>query len=353
LTDNHNFAVLPPIREGTHSMKPVTLASALAAIGVLCCISPPGAEAGTLPPGYPAYIPVDQYYASQGLGLISATVVFDEVITGDDNNGGYVLRETTWGTVYSEPSPFSINDGGYTANGYVNAGLPIPLTPGTNPIATQPPATTPPAKTTAQKVKWAELGATYALYAASAKELAAQNSAVGNEVAAAALLVVSGVLSGISAHYFALAADPADSDYTEIVTLASLPTLAVPNIPGSTPAETAAWSDLITNTEDVSVLPDAIETSFDRAEGAFDASAPQFWVDLQMEAFNGYDQLADADTANIEADANILGLNTPAAAPVPEPGSLALLGSALFSLMVIRPRHLGFLRRRRDASAVA
>src|SRR5690348_3261844 len=94
---------------------PLRGAAALTAIGVVCCISPPGAEADALPPGYPPYIPVDQYYASQGLGLISATVVFDEVITGNDNNGGYVLRETTWGTVYSEPSPFSINDGGYTA----------------------------------------------------------------------------------------------------------------------------------------------------------------------------------------------------------------------------------------------
>jgi len=110
-------------RVGMVRSRLMRVASALAAIAVVCCISPPGAEADALPPGYPAYIPVDQYYASQGVGLISATVVFNEIFTGTDSNGGYVEGETTWGTVYSEGT--TIEDGGYSTNGYINAGLPF------------------------------------------------------------------------------------------------------------------------------------------------------------------------------------------------------------------------------------
>jgi len=329
-------------------MKPITLgeiatvvsarlrlASALAAIGVVYCISPPGAEADALPPGYPAYIPVDQYYASQGLGLISATVVFDEVITGNDNNGGYVLRETTWGTVYSEPSPFSINDGGYTANGYESAGLPISLQPGTTTnLPTQFPAELPPpVKTPEQKLTWA-------LEIAFIAALAPEIEVLG---ASAELL---GAADGIQSGLLGLLADPVDLNYTQIVTPAAPPVIPPPNFAGMTPAEIAAWTDLTSAIADMSVLPDAIQTSVDRAEGAFQSGAPQFWVDLQSEAFNKYDQLDNADFARVQTDANILGLNA-SAAPVPEPGTLTLLGSALLALLLVGPLHLVFLRRRR------
>jgi len=309
------------------------VASALAAIAVVCCISPPGVEADALPPGYPAYIPVDQYYASQGLGLISATVVFNEVFTGTDNNGGYVEQETTWGTVYSEPSPFSINDGGYTANGYVNAGLRFPIQPENAVLTNAPPASNQPFKDPTL-INNANTWSTYTGNLGTIIGLAGFAGACGSGVA-----ICEGVAAGLglaSLTLFGISIDPIDSNYTVIATPIE-GTVEVPNLP--------VWGDLVSAVNDLSGVSTAIQDSFNRADGAFAAGAPQFWVDLQVYAGEQYDQLAAADMARIEADADSLGLLTNSPVGVPEPGTLALLNTAVLALLLIRSLHIVFLAR--------
>jgi hypothetical protein len=133
--------------------------------------------------------------------------------------------------------------------------------------------------------------------------------------------------------------DPADPDYMDIVIAAPPPPLAVPDFPGLSPTESAAWSDLVPALADISVLSDAIITSFNRAQGAFDAGAPEYWDFLQLYSFNKYDNSSQSDMVQIESDAAILGLDTSSPAAVPEPGTFTLLSGVLVWLCAVRRRN--------------
>jgi hypothetical protein len=132
----------------------------------------------------------------------------------------------------------------------------------------------------------------------------------------------------LGAAFDAIANDPIDPNYTVI----STPTDGT--LGGVGTSTSPVWEDFVSALNDIYGLPGVIQDSFNRAEGAFVAGAPQFWVDLQVYAGEQYAQLAEADLTRIEADAVILGLGT-STPSVPEPGTLTLLGGALFWLGLV------------------
>ena len=144
----------------------------------------------------------------------------------------------------------------------------------------------------------------------------------------------------ISAGLTKIAIDPIDNNYMELAFPGEGSPLIVPTAP--------IWSDLFSALNDLSGLPDAVINSFNRADGAFAASADQFWVDLQTEAATKYFQLIEDDVGRIEVAANILGLNTTVPTAVPEPSTWAmmLLGFAGLGFA-------GWRGRRKTAGAVA
>jgi hypothetical protein len=334
-------------------MKKSDLALAALTIAVIS-----GTTSTTVSAAYVPYVSIDDFFAPDT--VVSATLVNDQVNTGTDANGGFLYRTTIWdGITLFLPGIGTFGGGNYTAMGYVNSALPIPLLSGTSlNLFTQPPASTPPKKTPQQIAQWAADAAQLDVLAAGVNTAA--EVLCPDFVNPIAIIACEASASLVAAQIGAEAngfikdiLDPADPNYTQIVSPASQPVLSAPVFANMTPAQTAAWADLVQNIDALAVLPDAIATSFSRAQGAFDAGAPQFWVDLQSEATDGYTQLAQADMGRIDADGNTLDLNT-SVAGVPEPGTIVLLGSAVLVLiLLIRTQHLVFLPLRRNPSAVA
>ena len=108
----------------------------------------------------------------------------------------------------------------------------------------------------------------------------------------------------------------------------------MPAIPGLSDGQKAAWVDLTASLNALEGIPDAIGTSFNRAHGAFDAGAPEFWQDLQMEAFNEYTELGATYVANIEDDAAVLGFGN----ATPLPATLPLFATGLGALGLLARR---------------
>jgi hypothetical protein len=137
-----------------------------------------------------------------------------------------------------------------------------------------------------------------------------------------------------------IAADPIDPNYQAIATAGVGPGLVAADVPGLSPAQQAALDDLTSALNDISALPDLIQTSFNRAEGAYQASDP-IWESLQLFATGEYAGLAEGDLDRIDADANTLEINlTGAPASVPEPSTLILFSTAATGILFIRSRQL-------------
>jgi hypothetical protein len=324
------------------------------AIGVTAASSTNSANA--LPNGYPPYVDVNTYYADLGQAtygapilVLSEAVFNDQVIVGDDSNGGWVER-TTFADVLTQipvinPSTGDdyITSGQYYQLGYEDAGLPIILTPESSPnLATQPPAPTPPKKTPQQIAQWAADAAINFGLAAAVNSYAPEFClGWGNPIAIlacdASAYLAAAQLQAVGNGFIQDIKDPSDPNYTQIISLELEPVLSALDFPNMTPTETDTWDDFVQNLEALSVLPDAIATSFSRAEGAFEAGAPEFWVDLQLEAMNAYDQLAEVDIGNIQGDADSLGLNT-SVATVPEPSTLTLFCTATIPGLLLLKR---------------
>ena len=102
--------------------------SALTVIGTTL-VAGIAVSAGTLPTGYPPYIDVVSYYASFDDTVLSYEVQSNSYFTADDPNGGYVQRVTVYNVTQIEVplagGGTAITNGGYIANGFVNAGLPF------------------------------------------------------------------------------------------------------------------------------------------------------------------------------------------------------------------------------------
>jgi hypothetical protein len=96
-----------------------------------------------------------------------------------------------------------------------------------------------------------------------------------------------------------LAADPIDLNYMTVA-------LPIPSTPPSLSSSAPPYlTDLVNSETDGDSLATAMMTAFNRAEGTFFSNAPTF-EQLQLDAFNTYEQQLAADLRNIGEDYNQL-----------------------------------------------
>jgi hypothetical protein len=146
---------------------------------------------------------------------------------------------------------------------------------------------------------------------------------------------LTGLLLTASAGFALLAADPADINFMTVALQLSGPTFPPINASALSVTQTNALADFEATLSDIYTLPNAIQDSWNRAQGALSVNN-RVWEAVQLFAFVGYSQMAQEDFSRISADAATLGLMTSITYPIPEPSSLVLLFSACLSLLIIR-----------------
>jgi hypothetical protein len=342
---------------------------------VAFCISS-GAKPDALAAGYaPQYVDVDTFFLSNPNNIsVNATLLSEGVVTNTDANGGYIYEYGQWLPVSVCPKQGScFSTGGYSSQGYINFGLPFNLPSWSSLVDTEaqfaqdlmtgqvhfglPPFPTdlllndPKPQSVIDFTNYAgntlnnagavlgtpgaDAACTFAAVAGCAllpppfdlMSCSAINSA--GQVCNNAGIIIRTAGAGFQA----IANDPIDPNFRGIATPGPSPGLIADVVPGFTQDQQAAWTDLIAALDDIVGLPDAIQTAYNRAEGAF-LGGDQIWEEIQLYAADQYAGLAQDDLTRIVTDAGILGIDLSAPAPVPEPGTLPLLGGALLVWLV-------------------
>jgi hypothetical protein len=290
----------------------------LASVMAIGALATAPADAGTIV--YPPYVDLNTYLAKFGDANVNGVTVSDVQITGSDANGGFIKRETVWagsggGPLYirkvSDPDPahaFGLG-GPYATSGFVNTELKVLLSPTTVSVLAP---TSRPKITQPQKI-------------AAGAEIA------GIVLVTVGLTTVSGgaaagfgvIASQIATHLTTIVKDPADPDYMVLATPGTPPDLTVPDIPGLTEQQIAAWTDLTQTLALWDPLAQAMLDSIDRAQGAYDAG-DNFWAAAQFTAFETYYQQDSIYAAAVNTDAATLGLLSGSTA-VPEPSTWAMM----------------------------
>jgi hypothetical protein len=362
-------------------MKALTCPLAAISIALLAAATSTKVLAGTIPTGQ-AYVDVNAYYSQFGDTVLSYVVQSDGEFTGNNSDGGYIYRDTFY-TVTQLEVPASgggtvITSGQYFAEGYVNYGLlfnmpnwnsngwpPFNLAVSSDPninlffgLPVTGPGGTFPSKPPSlinfvdnAGGMLSNLGGVLTNPSAGPACTAAaligcvltDGLGCGSITTAATNCKLAGQVANLTGNLFkGIAADPVDSNYQVIATPGPGPGIIVFDVPGSSPTQETALTDLVSALNDVSGLPGVIQDSFNRAQGAY-LAGDQTWESLQLFAAGEYAGLAESDINRIVADAGILGIDLSIPASVPEPGTLPLLGTtALFGILLtklqLRPR---------------